>query len=417
MFDLDKWEEIWLTVKKHKLRTGLTAFGVFWGIFMLVILLGAGNGLQNGVEGNFDIAKNTVFVWTERTSLPYKGFQPNRSISLKNADIYAIRREISEVDVIAPRNFLDGEFAISRNKNSASFQVMGDYPEWNEVKPMWIVEGRFINPIDIKQRRKIAVIGDQVVKVLFDPEEDPMNQYIKIKGVNFKIVGIFRSKQRGEEGIRDAQTIHLPNTTMQLAFNMSDNIGWFAFLPDDGVPASIIEDKVRSLLAQRHHVHPDDNQAFGVANVEEEYKEIQGLFAGIKGFSWLVAIGTIIAGMVGVGNIMMIIVKERTQEIGIRKAVGARPISIITMIILESLVITGVSGYFGLLLGVGVIEGINYALIEFGAESEFFANPEINFRVATSAIAVLLVTGTIAGLIPGTKAAGLNPVFALRIDQ
>ena len=173
MFDLDKWEEIWLTVKKHKLRTSLTAFGVFWGIFMLVVLLGAGRGLQNGVEKNFDIAKNTVFVWTERTSLPYKGFQPNRSISLKNADIDAIRREIPEVDVIAPRNFLGGEFSISRNKNSANFRVMGDYPEWNKVKPMRVVNGRFINPIDIEHRRKVAVLGDQVVKVLFDPEDRP----------------------------------------------------------------------------------------------------------------------------------------------------------------------------------------------------------------------------------------------------
>ncbi len=230
--------------------------------------------------------------------------------------------------------------------------------------------------------------------------------------MNFKIVGVFRSKQRDEDGVRDAQTIYLPNTTMQLAFNMGDDIGWFAFLPSEGVAATIVEEKVRDLLAHRHHVHPDDKQAFGVANVEEEYKQVQGLFAGIKCFSRLVAIGTIIAGMVGVGNIMMIIVKERTQEIGIRKAIGARPFSIITMIILESLVITGVSGYFGLLLGVGVIEGISYSLVEFGAESECFANPEINFQVAASAITVLLVTGTIAGLIPGSQAVRLNPVLA-----
>ena len=201
---------------------------------------------------------------------------------------------------------------------------------------------------------------------------------------------------------------------MQLAFNQGDEIGWFAFIPQKGVPAAVVEEKTRLLLAERHKVHPDDKEAFGVANIEEEYKEIQSLFAGIAGFSWLVAIGTIFAGMIGVGNIMMIIVKERTKEIGIRKSVGAKPWSIMSMVLQESLVISGISGYCGLLLGVLVIEGINYMLVNFEMESEFFTNPEIDFSVAISAIVVLLIAGAIAGLIPGAKAAKVKPVEALR---
>jgi len=414
MIDIDKWEEIYQTIKRHKLRTALTAFGVFWGIFMLVVLLGAGNGLRNGVEYNFDIAKNTVFIWTERTSLPYKGLKPNRPIDLTNGDIAAIRRNVPEIDVISPRNYLGGEFMISRNNNAASFRVMGDYPQFTKVKPIYISEGRFINPIDIKEKRKVAVIGDRVIEVLFDEEENPMEQYLEIKGVNFKIVGTFLSKLRGEDAIQDAQTIYIPNTTMQLAFNQGDEIGWFAFIPQKGVPAAVVEEKTRLLLAERHKVHPNDKEAFGVANIEEEYKEIQSLFAGIAGFSWLVAIGTIFAGMIGVGNIMMIIVKERTKEIGIRKSVGAKPWSIMSMVLQESLVISGISGYCGLLLGVLVIEGINYMLVNFDMESEFFTNPEIDFSVAISAIVVLLIAGAIAGLIPGAKAARVKPVEALR---
>lgn len=416
MFDYDKWQEIYLTIRKHKLRTALTAFGVFWGIFMLVVLLGAGNGLENGVMRDFDIAKNSVFVWTQRTSIPYKGFKPGRFINLNNDDIIAIRSNINEVDVIAPRNFMDGS-SINRKDKSASFTVFGDHPDYLEVKPMLISRGRFINDLDIKEKRKIAVIGRRVVEVLFDPEEDPIGEYIRVKGVHFKVVGIFDTRQKGESAIYDVQTIYIPNTAMQHVFNQGNRIGWFAFLPKERIRAAVVEEKVKVLLAKRHKVHPDDRQAFASWNTEEEYQKMQTLFAGIRGFSWIVAIGTIIAGMVGVGNIMMIIVKERTKEIGIRKSVGARPWSLISMIIQESLVITGISGYLGLVLGVVVVEAINYVMVRFNLESGTFANPEIDFQVAVSAIIVLVVAGTLAGLIPGTKAAKVDPVIALRDEQ
>jgi putative ABC transport system permease protein len=303
---------------------------------------------------------------------------------------------------------------VIRGEKSVSFQVYGDYPDYVQIKPMIITDGRFINQHDIRDRRKIAVIGAQVKSRLYDPDENPIGTYIEIKGVSFKVVGTFDSPLASNDAIDDVQTIYLPNTTMQQAFNQSDNVGWFGFIPKIGVPAAAVEEKVKTLLSQRHKIHPDDRSALGSFNVEQEYQEVQGLFAGIKAVSWLVSIMTIIAGVVGVGNIMLIIVKERTKEFGVRKSVGAPPWSIINMIILESLVLTGLAGYLGLITGVGFVELINYALIEFEAQSDFFANPEIDFKVSITALLVLVVAGTLAGVVPAQKAASTNPVIALR---
>ncbi len=418
MFDLDKWEEIWQTVKKHKLRTFLTSFGVFWGIFMLVILLGAGRGLHNGVMQNFDIAKNALFVWTEVTSVPFAGFQAGRPLRLTNDDYKALQ-QVKEVEIISPRIRVSSRFGGGGNitmeydNRSVSYNLMGDYPDYLHIQPLWITEGRFINPIDIEQKRKVAVLGRRVKDDLFQ-EKAAIGDYIKLNGVPFKVIGIFDSKASGEEARNDVQVVHIPATTAQQTFNLGNSIGWFAFIPSKGVSGAEAEEAVKKLFRQRHKISPDDRAALGSANVEEEYKEIQGLFTGIAAFSWLVAIGTILAGMIGVGNIMLIIVKERTKEIGIRKSLGARPWSIISMIVTESLVISGISGYLGLVVGVVVIEGISYAIQNFGLENEFFTNPEIDFSAAFMAIAVLLFSGVLAGLIPGVKAAHVDPVVALR---
>jgi putative ABC transport system permease protein len=414
LIDIDKWQEIFSTIKKHKLRTTLTAFGGFWGIFMLVVLLGAGNGLRNAVFRNFDWANNVVFLWTMRTSMPYQGFQPGRSINLDNRDVAAIRSFAPEVGLLAPRTGLAGDYSIDRGKKSASFTVMGDYPQFNQIKKVLITDGRFINPLDIESRRKVAVIGRRVKELLFEDDENPIGEYIKIKGVFFKVVGTFDTNKSGDEAIEDVQTIHIPNTTLQQAFNQPNEVWYFSMVPAPGYNAFQVEDKVKKILSERHKVHPDDERAFGVANIEEEYNKIQGLFLGISGFSWMVSIGTIIAGMVGVGNIMLIIVKERTKEIGIRKSMGATPLSIISLIVQEALVISGVSGYLGLLVGVALVEGIDAAMQSSGAEVPFFYNPEINFQVATSALLVLVLSGVLAGFFPGRKAAKVNPVIALK---
>ncbi len=418
MIDIDKWEEIWMTIKKHKLRTALTSFGVFWGIFMLVVLLGAGNGLRNGVMQNFDIAKNAVFVWTEETSIAYAGFQPGRSIDLTNDDFEIIKR-IKEVKYASPRTQIGGRFSgteyrLKRGNNEVAYTIMGDYPQYQEIKPMQINQGRFINEIDIAEKRKVIIIGERVKADLFEPQEDPIGEYITIGGTPFKVVGIVGTKLTGEDAMEDLQAVYIPNTTLQQAFNWGNFIGWFGLVPNEGTSGIELEEIVKADIKKRHKISPDDRSALGSFNVEEEFKEMQGLFAGIAAFSWLVAVGTIVAGMVGVGNIMLIIVKERVKEIGIRKSLGAKPWSIISMIVQESLVISGFSGYLGLVFGVFTIEGISYALVELGIESDFFSRPEIDFNIAVSAIVVLLISGVIAGLIPGIKAAKVDPVIALR---
>lgn len=417
MFDLDKWEEIWLTVRKHKLRTFLTSFGVFWGIFMLVILLGAGNGLHNGVMQNFDIAKNAVFVWTEVTSVPFGGFQAGRPVSLTNDDYEALK-SVKEVKIVSPRipvsgRFGGGQITMEYDNRAVSYSLMGDYPAYLNIQPLWVTEGRFINEIDIREKRKVAILGRRVKDDLFR-DKDAIGDYLKINGVPFKVVGIFDSRASGEEARNDVQIVHIPGTTAQQTFNMGNHIGWFGFIPSDGVSGSEAEEVIKEVFRKRHKIAPEDRAALGSFNVEAEFKETQGLFTGIAAFSWLVAIGTILAGMIGVGNIMLIIVKERTREIGIRKSIGAKPWSIISMIIMEALVISGISGYMGLVVGVAIIEFIAYAIPNFGLQNEFFANPEIDFQAAFSAIAVLLVSGVLAGLIPGIKAARIDPVIALR---
>lgn len=418
MLDFDKWEEIWITIQKHKLRTLLTSFGVFWGIFMLVVLLGAGNGLRKGAMQNFDIAKNAVFVWTEQTSIAYGGFQPGRFIQLTNADLEELALH-PMVKTITPRSQVGGrfsgsQFSLQRKGKEVAYSISGDYPQYDQIKPLKLNAGRFINPIDVSQKRKVVVIGERVKAELFEAEEQALGEFIMIGGVPFKVVGILGTKLTGESAMEDLQAVHIPHTTLQQAFNRPNTIGWFGMIPKEGVSGIDLEEAIKATIKKKYSIAPEDRSALGSFNVEAEFMQLQGIFSGISAFSWLVAIGTIIAGMVGVGNIMLIIVKERIKEIGIRKSVGAKPWSIISMIIQEALVISGVSGYFGLLFGVLTIEGVSYAMDEFNLQSDFFSNPEIDFNVALSAIIVLIISGIFAGLIPGIKAARVDPVLALR---
>ncbi|WP_439880544.1 ABC transporter permease [Pontibacter sp. MBLB2868] len=413
MIDIDKWTEIYNTVKKHKLRTALTAFGVFWGIFMLVVLLGAGKGLENGIVGEFNIAKNAVFIWTQRTSVPYMGLKAGRFIQMTNDDVAAIRANVPEVAVIAPNNQLNGDFAVNYQTKSAAFTVRGETPEMLQVRPTKVMTGRFINQKDIIERRKVAVVGPRTLELLFK-DIDPIGKYINIKGSYFQVVGTFEPVGKGEDIVEDSKIIYLPNTSLQQTFNQPNQVGSLAMTPVAGVPAAVIEDKVKALLMKRHNVAPDDLKAFGSANIEKEFQDIQGLFTGIAGFSWLVSIGTIFAGIIGVGNIMLIVVKERTKEIGVRKALGATPWSIISLIIQESVVITGLAGYTGLLAGTGIIAIIEYFMRKFDVQAGYFGVPEVNLGIALSATILLVLTGALAGLIPATKAARVNPVVALR---
>ncbi len=420
MFDRDSWQEILHTLKKNRLRTFLTAFGVFWGIFMLIIMLGSGKGLENGVKydmGNF--ASNSFFVWAQRTSMPYKGFPRGRFFNFRNDDIQALRDNIPEIEYIAPKirgwSAGDGTNNTVRKDKTGAFSIMGEYPEWIKIDPMVMLQGRFINEIDIRDNRKVAVIGTRVREVLFEPDEDPIGDYIRIQGVYFRVVGVFSALNSNISfGGEKEQSIFLPFTTLQKTYNYGDVVGWFSITSDKDYPASYVEEKAMKLLAQRHSIHPDDKEALGHFNLEEEFNQMNGLFDGIAGLIWVVGIGTLLAGVIGISNIMLVIVRERTKEIGIQRALGATPAKIMTQIITESIFLTSVAGYLGLVFGVALIELINYLLIQSGGEGQFFRHPEIDLNVALTALAILVISGALAGLIPATRAIRIRPIDALR---
>ncbi|MCJ8164700.1 ABC transporter permease [Pontibacter sp. E15-1] len=414
MFDLDKWQEIWGTMQKNKLRTFLTAFGVFWGIFMLVLLLGAGKGLENGVYNRFgDGAKNSIYVWSGKTAVAHKGMKPGREIKLTNEDLKAINREVSDLDMMAPRNRVWGEYTINYKKQNGSYQVFGAQPDFLELNGERPNRGRLLNELDEQEKRKVVVLGEQVAQVLFK-EQDPVGEYVNIRGIYFKVEGTF--KVRGNNSGRREERAYIPFATLQGAFNQPNQVQMMLLTSQNDVPATEMEDRLRKLLAQRHKFSEEDDMALGVENTEKEFLKVMGLFSGIRIFVWVVGIGTLIAGIVGVSNIMLIIVKERTREIGVRKALGATPASIVSLILQESVVITAFSGYLGLLAGTGVLALLEYLLVSSGAEMAFFANPEVDLSVALSATVVLVLSGALAGLVPALKAANIKPIEALRAD-
>ncbi|MEZ5195242.1 MAG: ABC transporter permease [Bacteroidales bacterium] len=423
MFDRDRWQEIFHTLKKNKLRTFMTAFGVFWGIFMLIIMLGSGAGLENGVtSGMGKFATNSFFVWTNQTTIPYKGFPRGRRFNFRNDDIEALRDNIPEIEYLSPKlqgwSRGDGNNNTVRNDRVGAFSIYGDYPQWNKIDPMDIIEGRFINEIDIADKRKVAVIGTRVREILFEPDEDPIGEYIKIQGVYFQVVGVFVPLNTNISfGGEKEQSIFIPFTTLQKTYNYGDVVGWFSITSIENVPASEVEEKTLKFLAQRHSIHPDDEEAFGHFNLEENFQQMRGLFAGISGLIWIVGIGTLLAGVIGISNIMLVIVKERTNEIGIQRAIGATPWNIMSQIVIESVFLTTIAGYVGLVMGVGLVEAINYALIEFGADNEMFKRPEVDFNIAVTALLVLILAGALAGLIPARRAVRIKPIDALRSEK
>jgi len=418
MLDIDKWQEIYHSLAKNPLRTILTALGVFWGIFMLVIMIGSGEGLQNGIIRNFaDVAPNSLFLWSQRTSMPYKGLPAGRSFEMSLDDYYALNENIPEARVITPRNQLGGfrsENQVSYGNRYGVFDVMGDFPEIQVVQPMRMVAGRFINPFDLEDNRKVAVIGMRVKDVLFNLGENPIGEYIKVNGVFFKVVGVFTSMQSGERGLQETERIYIPFTTFRQAFNYGNVVGWFTMNAKPGYKTSLVQEKALQILKKRHRIHPDDTRAFGYFNLEEEYDKVQNLFSGISAIIWIVGTMTLLAGVIGVSNIMMVIIKERTKEIGIRRAIGATPLNIVSQIVWESLTLTGLAGYAGMLSGMFVLEVVNQAIQ--GNEEIALQDPEIGVNTALWALAIVVSSGILAGMIPARKAIRIKPVDALRAE-
>lgn len=410
----DSLQEILYTLRQNKLRTALTAFGVFWGIFMLILLLGAGRGMQNGVYEDFgsDVL-DFIVAYTGTTSVAYKGMGLGRHIQLTLDDVDAIKQQIPGVRFIAAENQRNNIALIYEQKN-ANFAVLGVPDEYFDVKESIPFNlGRKLNPLDQRELRKIAVIGSVVAERLFGKDANPVNKDIRVNGVMMKVVGVFYDK--GNRG-RDSERIYIPQPTFQKMFGESNRIGSIWLRPQAGVDGFELEKKVIDLLQRRHSVSPEDKRAINSFNMAEPAKMVNGLFFGINAIIWFVGLGTLMAGIIGVSNIMIITVKERTREIGIRKALGATPFSIVSTLLFESILVTGIAGYAGLVMGVGLIELIAFALNSVGAQLPYFKNPEINFQVAITAIILLIAIGALAGLMPALRAAKIMPIEAMRAD-
>ncbi|HLN74149.1 MAG: ABC transporter permease [Methylococcaceae bacterium] len=420
MFDLDLWSEIISALKKNRLRSFMTAFGVFWGIFMLIIMSGAGKALENGVlDGVRAFATNSAFFWTERTSVPYAGFQRGRNWNYENTDIQYLHDNVKEIEYLSPRLFgfrMTGDNTV-RGERTGSFNVYGDYPDYFKIDRWTLVKGRLINEIDMQKERKVCVIGERVVEVMFKKDEEPIGQYLKVSGVYFQVVGVIHPETRiNIGGGKKEETIIIPFSTMQTAYNYGDVVHFFSVTSQKGYKVSDLEEKIKKILKERHKIAPEDLQAIGSFNIEKEFIKFSALFLGIQVLTWIVGIGTLLAGVIGVSNIMLVIIKERTQEIGIQRAIGATPGTVIKHIVAESVFLTVMAGYIGLSLGVGILEILNRILQQSG-DKVFFRNPEVNLTMALSALGVLVIAGIFAGLIPAKRAVSIKPIDALRDEN
>jgi len=407
IFDRDTWQEIYGSIRKNKLRTGITIVGVMWGIFLLVVLLGAARGMENNFNKIFgSFATNSMFIWTNQTGKAFKGFQKGRHVQLKYADVTAINNNIKGIEKVVARNLSNSQ--IIRGLKVVSSGIYGDYPTLNDVQKKNMVYGRFINENDIKDRKKVCVIKSDLYKQLFEKDENPIGQYIKINNIGYQVVGMYEEKfgSGGPQG-----DVHIPFTTFQQTYNMGDNIGWMMITGKDGIDITQMEADVKLLLKTIHKVHPDDSRAFGSFNLAVAINKITGFLTGMQFLTWFVGIATLIAGVFAIGNILLITVKERTKEIGIRRAIGARPIEIKRQIVLESVFLTTLSGALGIIFG-GLVLMLIDTFWGHGPDA-VLTNPTVDIPVILIAFSLLVILGTLIGLIPAHIATSIKPIEAL----
>ncbi|MFV0419713.1 MAG: ABC transporter permease [Dysgonomonas sp.] len=418
MFDLDNWQEIWVTIARNKLRSILTGFGVFWGIFMLIILIGAGNSLQGGIMSNFEgFASNSCFFWTGRTSEAYKGYRKGRMWSMNIKDIHLIRQKARSVEYISPVLFIGGgEKNAVRGRKSGTYDVRGIYPDHFKIEGMHIVSGRLFNELDIEDSRKVCVIGKEVYETLFQQNEPTDGQYIRVNGIYFQVIGVVRPKSRASIGGDVETSIFLPFSTTQRAFNQGQDIWFMACTAKHGFSADQVEQEVKSIVKTSHDISPTDEKAMGSVNIEKQFMIFQNLFMGIDFLIWIVGLGALFSGIIGISNIMLVTVRERTREIGVRRAIGAKPISIMLQILSESFVLTAIAGLVGLLFGVAILEIVYQVMIESmgGEGGNIFIPPYVSFWTAIVALLIIMFSGIVAGFMPAMRALKIKPIDAIR---
>jgi putative ABC transport system permease protein len=415
LFNRDTWQEIFGSIRKNKARTIITVIGVLWGIFIYIALSGAAKGLDNGFEENFeDIAMNSMFVWAQQTSVPYAGFKTGRPIQLKIENVRLLKSRIPEIQFIAPR-IVKGVFggepgSIVRGQRTGTYNVYGDFPVLSKIAAQKIyLGGRFLNQGDIESARKVCVIGERTKKELFARDEEPVGQFIRIDNVFFKVIGVRKFEEGG--GFGDDGDVFIPFSTFRKLYNTGNDVGWLAIAAYDDADVIKVEDDVKRLLKNTHQISPRDDRAIGSFNLGEMFNKIMGFSHGLTFLSLVVGIATIIAGVIGIGNILLISVKERTKELGVRRALGATPSEVRGQIILESVFLTMISGILGIVMGALVLRGI--AAISEDTDIPY-SNPTVPIPYVVGALFIMVILGTLIGLIPAQRAVSIKPIDALR---
>ncbi len=407
LFDRDTWQEVMDSMTKNKLRTIITMIGVWWGILLLIGLLGAARGMENSFNRSFsDFATNSVFIWGQSTSIPFKGFQEGKRVVLKLGDAKKIEENVEGIEFVVPRNQSQG-FVVN-GLLSGTYGITGDYPLLDVVQKKKLIKGRFINQTDIDQRRKVAVISEDIYKQLFEKDAEPIGELIRINNMNFQVIGMFEVVPFG-----GPQTdIHIPFDTFQQIYNRGDQIGWMMITGKPEYDIVQIEEDSKLLLKNIHRIHPQDKRAFGSFNLGDMFGQVTGFLKGMQFLTWFVGIATLIAGVFAIGAILLITVKERTKEIGVRRALGATPFEIKRQIVVEAVFLTLIAGLFGIITGGWILIGLDSAYGQ-GDDAQI-VNASVSIAVVFLALIILVVLGSLIGLIPAFKATSVKPIDALR---
>ncbi len=418
IFDQDTWQEIFGSIGQNKIRTIITIIGVLWGIFLYVVLSGVAKGVDNGFEKQFErISSNMLFIWAEYTSIPYEGFKINRGINLTLDDVEYLKNNIPEIEHIAPRiqkgNFGSVGANVVNGNRSGIFNIYGDFPVLTTVSTLDIYDGgRFINELDIEKNRKVCVIGERTKKELFKDDINPIGKYIKINEIYFKVIGIHKYVDEGGGSFNTDGDIHVPFSTFKKIYNTGNGVGFLLIAGFDDVDILEVEKKVRSQLKVIHKIHPDDQEAIGGFNLGALFNRIKDFANGMSFLSLVIGIATILAGVIGIGNILLISVKERTKEIGIRRAIGASPNHIRKQIILESVFLTIIAGVIGIILGAFILYIVNMSTQNL--EDVPFTNATVPINFIVGALLLMISLGTVIGFIPAEKAISIKPIEALK---